>query len=242
MAETTCPVVSGLGQAQAIELDEKLFSVGGFSVDQLMELAGLACAQALQKEYTREKYPKVLVACGPGNNGGDGLVMARHLKHFGYSPTVVYPKTPKQDLYARLLQQLAQLDVRILPEWAGTEGADIVVDAVFGFSFRGWRGEGKDTPFDAMVADFGKLSSESPASVPLVSIDIPSGWDVEQGRNGSNVNPDMLVSLTAPKIGVLKEKFTFHYLGGRFLPPRLQKEYNLILPQFLNGDQTVKLN
>ena len=44
-----------------------------------MELAGLACAQTLAKVYDKEKYPRVLVCCGPGNQGGDGLVAARHL-------------------------------------------------------------------------------------------------------------------------------------------------------------------
>jgi NAD(P)H-hydrate epimerase len=45
----------------------------------LMELAGLACAQTLAKIYDKEKYRRVLVCCGSGNQGGDGLVAARHL-------------------------------------------------------------------------------------------------------------------------------------------------------------------
>lgn len=44
-----------------------------------MELAGLSCAQALAKVYKRETHKRVLVCCGPGNQGGDGLVAARHL-------------------------------------------------------------------------------------------------------------------------------------------------------------------
>ena len=46
---------------------------------QLMELAGQACAVALARAYDKAKYPRVLVCCGPGNQGGDGLVAARHL-------------------------------------------------------------------------------------------------------------------------------------------------------------------
>lgn len=78
-----------------------------------MELAGLACAQALAKVYDKEKYRRVLVCCGPGNQGGDGLVAARHLgssvfiyesptRHvgycidligmYGYEPTIYMPK------------------------------------------------------------------------------------------------------------------------------------------------------
>ena len=48
-----------------------------------MELAGLACAQTLATVYKRETHPRVLVCSGPGNQGGDGLVAARHLgEHF----------------------------------------------------------------------------------------------------------------------------------------------------------------
>lgn len=56
----------------------------GFSVDQLMELAGLSVATATCKAFPPSEYSRVLVVAGPGNNGGDALVAARHLKHFGY--------------------------------------------------------------------------------------------------------------------------------------------------------------
>lgn len=57
----------------------------GFSVDQLMELAGLSVAQSVVAEFPPRSYPRVLIIAGPGNNGGDGLVAGRHLHHFGYS-------------------------------------------------------------------------------------------------------------------------------------------------------------
>lgn len=79
-------MVRYLGQADAINLDLELFNDFKFSVVQLMELAGLACAHALASEFPAAslnlKRP-VLVVVGPGNNGGDGLVMARHLHLLG---------------------------------------------------------------------------------------------------------------------------------------------------------------
>lgn len=86
--------------------------------------------------------------------------------------------------------------------------SDVILDAIFGFSFKG----PVRAPFDAALP----LLSES--KLPIVSVDIPSGWDVEQGNaEGVGLDSDVLVSLTAPKEGVKAFKGR-HFLGGRFVP------------------------
>ena len=80
---TTTTTMKYLSQDEAQKIDQELFNDYSFSVDQLMELAGLSVAVALTKAYPRgPSHPNVLVCSGPGNNGGDGLVAARHLKMF----------------------------------------------------------------------------------------------------------------------------------------------------------------
>jgi hypothetical protein len=106
--------VSLLNQADAIQVDVDLMQEPGFSIDQLMELAGLSCACAVAA--LAPAPCRVLLVCGPGNNGGDGLVAARHLYHFGYKPEVVYPKQPKQPLFANLVAQQQQLGIPVVPE------------------------------------------------------------------------------------------------------------------------------
>ena len=69
-------------------MDEELMGPLGFSVDQLMELAGLSVAQAVRTEFLPSSHRRVLIIAGPGNNGGDGLVAGRHLHHFGYTVQV----------------------------------------------------------------------------------------------------------------------------------------------------------
>ncbi|XP_019566737.1 NAD(P)H-hydrate epimerase isoform X2 [Rhinolophus sinicus] len=181
-----------LSQEEAQAVDEELFSEYQFSVDQLMELAGLSCATAIAKAYPPTSMsrspPTVLVICGPGNNGGDGLVCARHLKLF---PVLI------DELY------------------------ELVVDAIFGFSFKGDVRE----PFRSIL---GVLSG---LTVPIASIDIPSGWDVEKGNPGG-IQPDLLISLTAPKKSATHFTGRYHYLGGRFVPPALEKKYQLNLPPY----------
>jgi len=76
--------VSLLGAKAAQELDEDLMSSeGGYLLAQLMELAGLSCSEAVAAAFPVAIHRRVLVVCGPGNNGGDGLVCARHLFHQG---------------------------------------------------------------------------------------------------------------------------------------------------------------
>ena len=97
--------------------------------------------------------------------------------------------------------------------------SDVVLDAIFGFSFK----PPVRAPFDVA------LPLISRAGLPIVSVDIPSGWDVERGDAGAGAGagvgdegrivlyPDVLVSLTAPKEGVRKFAGR-HFLGGRFVP------------------------
>ncbi|GAB5586318.1 hypothetical protein Unana1_01218 [Umbelopsis nana] len=215
--------------AQAI--DEDLMSAaGGFSVDQLMELAGLSVAQAVQKTYPTHKHPRVLVCCGPGNNGGDGLVAARHLFHFGYRPSIFYPKQSSKDLYKRLVTQCNNLEIPFV-EKAVPEQSDLIIDALFGFSFSG---DVRD-PFKDIVHNL------KTTTVPIVAVDIPSGWDVELGNvNNQFFSPDTLVSLTAPKLCAQQFKGR-HFIGGRFIPPSLAKKFELKIPQYPEGDQVVQV-
>ena len=87
-------------------------------IEQLMELAGLSVASFHVNRFHSLSNPnkKVLVFCGPGNNGGDELVAARHLKVFGYSPEIFYPKHPNKDLFAKLTIQLKRQLIPFLDE------------------------------------------------------------------------------------------------------------------------------
>ena len=126
-----------LNQEEAIEIDKKLFQVYQFSLDQLMELAGLGCALSIADCYQVQHYNKVLICCGPGNNGGDGLVCARHLQLLGYEPTIFYPKPNHLNQhFVRLLTQIQKSDIRLLENEDFGDKYHIIVDALFGFSFK----------------------------------------------------------------------------------------------------------
>ncbi|KAJ3289208.1 hypothetical protein HK104_007660 [Borealophlyctis nickersoniae] len=224
-----------ISQTVAQQLDAELMNpaIGGFSIDQLMELAGLSVAQAVFKEYDKSRFSRVLVCAGPGNNGGDGLVAARHLSHFGYKPSVYYPKRSSKDLFKNLTTQLGGLDIPFVEDLeSGLGKADLVVDGIFGFSFSGEIRPPFDTAIKTLIG----------STLPIASIDIPSGWDVEKGPTSSNsLNPDMLISLTAPKPAAKYFRGKHHYLGGRFVPLRIARKYGFEVPEFPGTDQCVKI-
>jgi len=77
---------------------------------------------------------------------------------------------------------------------------------------------------------------------PHCSVDIPSGWDVEKGKvTECDLEPALLISLTAPKLCARQFRGEHHYLGGRFVPPALQCKYDLNLPPYPGNELCVKL-
>ncbi|RHY65946.1 hypothetical protein DYB35_003659 [Aphanomyces astaci] len=187
-------------------------STYAFSIDQLMELAGLSVACVVENEFRHVAATPLLVVAGPGNNGGDALVAARHLKHFGFLPEVHYPKPTANPLYQPSTHRTMFAHVvhaSHLSCRSDLSRYGLVLDGIFGFSFRG----PPRPPFDNILTLLAR------SSTPVVSIDIPSGWDVERGDpDGHGLRPHVLVSLTAPK--QCAQHFEgLHFVGGRFVPP-----------------------
>ncbi|XP_013112398.1 NAD(P)H-hydrate epimerase isoform X2 [Stomoxys calcitrans] len=225
-----------LNQTEAINVDQELFNEYKFSVDQLMELAGLSCSHAIAKCFAANEHKRVLVCCGPGNNGGDGLVCARHLSLMGYLPKVYYPKPTPNSLYENLTHQCKAMNIEFLetcpPSELLNKSYDLIVDALFGFSFK--------PPVREAFVPIIKALQET--RLPIASIDIPSGWHVENGKNDECCfEPSLLISLTAPKLCAKLYKGPHHYLGGRFVPPALKEKYQLDLPEYPGTETCVKL-
>lgn len=237
IASRTMATVRYLNQQEAINIDLELFNDYQFSVDQLMELAGLSCAHAIAETYSPEQKKTVLVCCGPGNNGGDGLVCSRHLKLLGFSPAILYPKSNDKPLFTNLVKQCHMYDIPFVEAIPDLSALDkeygLIVDALFGFSFK--------PPVRPLFAPILEILSQT--TVPVISVDVPSGWHVEDGPSTDvpSLAPDMLVSLTAPKLCAKHFKGRYHVLGGRFVPPKLTEKYQLELPPYSGTSQTVVL-
>lgn len=156
----------------------------GVSSLTLMENAGRSVAEEIVRRFGARP---VLALCGPGNNGGDGFVIARHLKRWGWPVRLAL-------LGAR---QALRGDAAVMAElWDGTveqgvriDGARLIVDALFG------AGLSRDLPGELAEAING-------AGVPVVAVDVPSGLDGRTGKpRGAAVKADVTVTFFRKKPG-----------------------------------------
>lgn len=147
----------------------------------------------------------------------------------------------------RLIKQATLMDIDFVEEFPKDRKFNVIVDAFFGFSFK-----------PPIREPFGQILSHVVESrIPVFSIDIPSGrffqqlgglnttlgWDVENGpmKNVPNIEPEALISLTAPKKCAQHFKGKHHFLGGRFVPKKLAEKYALDLPDYPGSQQFVRL-
>jgi NAD(P)H-hydrate epimerase len=145
----------------------------------LMEAAGAAVAEQLCKRYGPRR---VLIACGPGNNGGDGFVAARYLKRAGWTVQVALLGNRQQlsGDAARNAQAWAEPVAAVSPDLL--QSADIVVDALFG--------AGLARPLQGDARAF--VNALANSGLPVVAIDVPSGLDGATGQVLGNAAPATL--------------------------------------------------
>jgi ADP-dependent NAD(P)H-hydrate dehydratase / NAD(P)H-hydrate epimerase len=203
-----------LTAAQMREADRLTTERFGISSLQLMENAGVAIAEFLREKCDALAQRKIIVLCGKGNNGGDGLVVARLLKESGCSPEVVLFADPGATAgdaainLKRWQQSLGKLRVvTSSAEWdsvrAELESADLIVDALLGTGLRG----PVEGLLSSVIADVNAARTKTGArgkdsKTFVVSVDMPSGLSSDaQDFGGPVVNADFTVTLTAPKLG-----------------------------------------
>ena len=175
----------------------------GVPIPQLMENAGLAVAQEAWLLLGELADRKIVVLAGPGNNGGDGLVAARHLKDWGADVTIVLLKPRGEDdanLKALVERELPVVviddDVAKLDE--ALAGAELIIDALLGTG----RARTIEGPL-ASVLD--KLREARSRRLPprLLAVDLPTGLDADTGAiDPHTVAADQTVALGWSKVGL----------------------------------------
>lgn len=171
---------------------EECMVESGVAMGTLMENAGAAVA-AFVEEKTAVKDKKVVILCGKGNNGGDGFVVARLLSKAGAAVTVVLMQGAPSSELAREAYDKMNKGIEIIlarKAEAHIDRADVIVDAIFGFSFHGkLPGAMEETVLRA-----------NHTKALRFSVDIPSGAVCDTGAvEGVCFSANYTVTFTAMK-------------------------------------------
>jgi NAD(P)H-hydrate epimerase len=174
MPERT-PSIPSISTQQMIEVDRLMIEEYGITLIQMMENAGRSLAEMARRmcdELVQRK--QILVLCGLGNNGGGGMVAARHLHNGGsqVQAILVGEVDRLRDVPAhqwRILQRMGVASqANTLP------AADLIVDALLGYGAQG----NPRSPIREWI------ESANQSGVPTLSLDAPSGLDSTTGQPG----------------------------------------------------------
>jgi hydroxyethylthiazole kinase-like uncharacterized protein yjeF len=185
--------------AKMQELEEYAISKGS-TIPLLMENAGKKCAMLIHEAFGEGN--NILVFCGPGNNGGDGLVCARYLNPSNSLKICLVgePKTPaamENLLRAKKdgIEIISLKDAESLPRAPG-----IIIDAMLGL--------GASLPLRGEVKEACRLinsAAASPGRQKVISIDVPTGMDSDTGETDEDaLSPYATICMHAPKDGEIK--------------------------------------
>lgn len=185
------PAAAVLTVAEMYRADA-LAMAGGTPGAVLMENAGAAIARAIRQRWTPRR---VVVLCGPGNNGGDGFVVARWLDAAGW-PVTLALLGARDALKGDAAAAAARWRGAVAPlAPACLNGAELVVDAVFG--------AGLARPLEGVVlATITAVAALAQNGVPVVAVDVPSGVHGDSGQVQGGAAPAALtVTFFRPKPG-----------------------------------------
>ncbi len=176
----------------------------GVTVAALMEQAGARTAEVARRLLRGRAGRRVVVLAGKGNNGGDGLAAARHLR--GEAHVEVLLLVPAEEIRGEPARHLASLrdlhvevlDARALPEpdlARRLREADLLVDAIFGTGFRG--------PAQGLAAR--AIEAANRSGTPILAVDLPSGVDAATGAaDPPCIQAAATVTMGLPKAGLVQ--------------------------------------
>ncbi|MER8428240.1 NAD(P)H-hydrate dehydratase [Mesorhizobium sp. M0189] len=179
-----------LSPSEMAEADRLAIAAGPLDGFGLMRRAGEAVAAVVLARYPQAR--RVHVLCGPGNNGGDGYVVARLLAEAGMNVAVWAEGKQKPGSDAALASDACNLPVEHIGH-CYPEAGEVVVDALYG------AGLSKDISMHALAVS-GLSSAER---VPVVSIDLPSGVSGETGLTNAHFQAEVTVTFVRKKPGHL---------------------------------------
>ncbi|MDN5347110.1 MAG: ADP-dependent NAD(P)H-hydrate dehydratase / NAD(P)H-hydrate epimerase [Clostridia bacterium] len=194
--------------AEMAQLDSLVTSEYGIPSIVLMENAALRVVESIRRFFNdRVAGRRILIFVGKGNNGGDGLAIARHLMNAGAEVKVFLLARPEDlrgdarinlDIFKKMGGRLYPLQAEAHLQRADIAllYADLVVDAIFGTGFRG----------AALGVPAQAINLINNSGRPVVAVDLPSGLEADTGRVfGPCIRATWTVTFALPKLGLVLE-------------------------------------
>jgi len=228
--------VPALTTDQIIEVDRLMIEEFGIELIQMMENAGRSLAELTSRMLGASLSGRtVCVLCGRGNNGGGGMVAARHLHNRGSDVHIIRLAGDLKDVPAKQWKILEKLGFRNEPYFELAQ-ADIIIDSLIGYGL-----QGNPRPEAAIW-----IEKANTAGRPILALDAPSGLDTTSGTAGRpTVRADATMTLALPKVGLLSESARQFvgdlYLADISVPPELYRKMGLNIQSIFEKDTIIKI-
>lgn len=220
-------------------IDQMMVHIYHIGLIQMMENAGLRLA-----EFTRQlmsgsvEGKQILIVCGFGNNGGGGMVAARHLHNWGgqVSLKIIKKVNDLKPVPKKQLSILKALGIKFIESITNIE-PEIILDAIIGYGIHGNpQGEAADW-----------IEKINLRKIPIVSLDTPSGLNVTTGEPGNPcVVAKTTLTLALPKAGFLnkaaKQYFGELYLADIGVPNELLGRIGVESKNIFSEKSIIKVN
>jgi len=180
--------------AETVECERATIDAGT-SARELMERAGRAAAAEIVRRFRLALPAGVAVFTGPGNNGGDGWVVARCLAELGFPATVIEAAEPKTD-EAQDAEQTAGVAAVAVEAPPSLGDAPIIIDALLGTGVTG-------APRGTIASAIEIINNARADGAVVIALDIPSGVDATTGTHELCVEADITLTFGVVKRGHL---------------------------------------
>lgn len=227
-----------LTTSQMAEVDRLMIEEYQILLIQMMENAGRSLAELARRQLGGQAVNRRLVVfCGSGNNGGGGLVAARHLHNWGADVNLILAVDQQR------LKEIPHHQWQILERMGLTsrddvdlQKADLILDALIGY---GLSGDPRQP-----VADW--INQANKSAKPILALDAPSGLDTTSGIPGSPcIQAAATLTLALPKSGLFSAEARSYvgdlYLADISVPAELYRRLGIEVPNIFEHDTIIKV-
>jgi len=230
---------------QMREVDRLMVEEVGVSILMMMENASRNIALLSRRMLGGSvKNKRIVILCGKGNNGGDGLGTARHLINFG-ADVACFLSTTSSELRTDARVQYTVLKNIEAPIYEPSNSAldsmltraDLIIDALLGYNIQ----ENPKEPLASLIR------SANNADKPVLAVDIPSGLNGDTGEaSDSTMRATTTLTLALPKVGLLTDKARDYvgelYVADLSVPEAVYEKLNIHIQNIFEHEEIIKIS